>query len=651
MQKRLLFPLATFCATTLVMALQKPVFLLYYASEAARYGFGDWCRVVWHGLSLDMTVAGYVTALPLLLTLLSLWVTLSDRTWRRIFGLYFWVVALVAGAVFAVDLALYEHWGFRLDGTALMYLDAPKEVLANVDWWMGIRQTLFFAACTALLVWLYRLLVRRLFLPAGRIPLRGVWSLVLLLLGGFDFLAIRGGVGASVANVSKVAFSPEMFLNQAAVNPLFSFLSTLGDDGSYADAYPFFPEEERATRFEELRGNRRAEGAPAAAGYASASAPASAEDAAPTGAPTAAPAASSGSVPADAADAVLRTQRPNVVVVLLESFGRTVMDATCEGEPVMPNMQRLKSEGVWFENFFANSFRTDRGEVAVLSGFPAQTLLSVMKLPAKAATLPSIARSLGEEGYATSFTYGGDLNFTNQASYLYATGWQELVWQRDLHFDAPASHWGYDDAVMCDYFARRVIELDAGGHPFLAGLLTLSSHIPFDVPYARFDDKVLNAMAFSDECVGRMVERLKASPAWENLLLVLVADHGYPYPEGIAYNIPLRHRIPMLWLGGAVARPRTVEDYGSQMDFAATLLGSMGLSHEAFDYSKDLFDTVNQPRRFAYYTFNEGFGVVDASGEAVWDCAADRAVSVTSPELLDVGRTLLQTTYVDIDRR
>lgn len=152
MQKRLLFPLATFCATTLVMALQKPVFLLYYASEAARYGFGDWCRVVWHGLSLDMTVAGYVTALPLLLTLLSLWVTLSDRTWRRIFGLYFWVVALVAGAVFAVDLALYEHWGFRLDGTALMYLDAPKEVLANVDWWMGIRQTLFFAACTALLV-------------------------------------------------------------------------------------------------------------------------------------------------------------------------------------------------------------------------------------------------------------------------------------------------------------------------------------------------------------------------------------------------------------------------------------------------------------------------------------------------------------------
>ena len=626
MQKRLLFPLAVFGATTLVMALQKPVFLLYYAAQASSYGFGDWCRVLWHGLSLDMTVAGYITALPLLLTLLSLWLPLSDRAWRRIFGIYFGAVSLVAALIFAVDLALYEHWGFRLDASALMYLDSPKEVLANVDWWMGLRQTLFFAACGALLVWLYRRLVLRLFVPAGRVPLRGVWSLVLLLLGGFDFLAIRGGVGASVANVSKVAFSSEMFLNQAAVNPLFSFLSTLGDNDSYADAYPFFPEEERAARFEALRGN------PAA--------PADSLSA------VAAPAADSAAL-----DPVLRVQRPNVVVVLLESFGRTVMDADVDGEPVMPNMQRLKGEGVWFENFFANSFRTDRGEVAVLSGFPAQTLLSVMKLPAKAATLPSIARSLVREGYATSFTYGGDLNFTNQASYLYATGWQELLWQRNLRFDTPPADWGYDDAVMCDFFADRVIELDAAGRPFLAGLLTLSSHTPFDVPYGRFDNKVLNAMAFTDECIGRMVGRLKDSPAWENLLLVLVADHGYPYPDGIAYNIPLRHRIPLLWLGGAVARPRVVGDYASQMDLAATLLGSMGVDHREFDYSKDLFDTVSQPRRFAYYTFNEGFGVADASGEAVWDCAADRAVSVTSPELLDVGRTLLQTTYVDIDRR
>ena len=61
-----------------------------------------------------------------------------------------------------------------------------------------------------------------------------------------------------------------------------------------------------------------------------------------------------------------------------------------------------------------------------------------------------------------------------------------------------------DDALMCDWFADRVISLDAAGKPFLAGLLTLSSHKPFDVPYSKFEDPVLNAMAFSDDCEALM---------------------------------------------------------------------------------------------------------------------------------------------------
>ncbi|MFQ6939512.1 MAG: LTA synthase family protein [Alistipes finegoldii] len=203
--------------------------------------------------------------------------------------------------------------------------------------------------------------------------------------------------------------------------------------------------------------------------------------------------------------------------------------------------------------------------------------------------MPSLARSLAREGYATSFVYGGDLNFTNQASYMYATGWQQLVWQRDLRFDTPPSDWGYDDAVMCDWFADRVIAQSGTGEPFLAGLLTLSSHRPFDVPFSRFDDRELNAFAFADDCVGRMIDKLKASPAWDDLLVVLVADHGYPWPRSLSYNEPLRHRIPMIWTGGAVAGPRVVEEYASQIDICATILGQLEVAHDDFDYSKDIF--------------------------------------------------------------
>lgn len=611
MRRKLAFPIAVFAATVVMMAVQKPVFMAYYVVEAAGAGFRGWIDVLWHGLTLDMTVAGYVTALPILVTLLSLWLRLPEKVWRGVLTTWFVLVAVTTAVIFAVDVALYEHWGFRIDSTVLIYLADPEEAMASVDFWLGVRQTLLAAAYAAGMIWVYR---RILGVFDGRTVgwrVASLGSLAVVMLAGFDFLAIRGGTGASVANVSKVYFSPTQFLNHAATNPVFSFLASLGDRVDYADEYPFFDEAVRAAKFDALRGNGPAAG------------------------PT---------------EPVLNTARPNVVIVILESFARTVMDAEVGGEPVMPYMQRLKGEGIWFENFFANSFRTDRGEVAILSGFPAQTRMSIMKLPAKSRNLPSIARSLAGEGYATSFAYGGDLNFTNQSSYMYATGWQELIWQKDLRFDAPAADWGYDDALMCDWFADRVIALSDAGKPFLAGLLTLSSHTPFDVPYSKFDDKVLNAMAFSDECVGKMIDRLKASPAWKDLLVVLVADHGYPYPRTLTYNEPLRHRIPMIWTGGAVARPRVVEDYAAQIDIAATLLAQLGVAHDDFDYSKDIF-APTPPRKFAYYTFNDGFGVVDASGEAVWDATAGRAVTATNSELLDVGRTMLQTTYTDIGRR
>ena len=611
MRRKLAFPIAVFAATVVMMAVQKPVFMAYYAVEAAGAGIRGWIDVLWHGLTLDMTVAGYVTALPILVTLLSLWLRLPEKVWRGVLTTWFVLVAVTTAVIFAVDVALYEHWGFRIDSTVLIYLADPEEAMASVDFWLGVRQTLLAAAYAAGMIWVYhRILGVFDGRPVGwRVASLG--SLAVVMLAGFDFLAIRGGTGASVANVSKVYFSSTQFLNHAATNPVFSFLASLGDRVDYADEYPFFDEAVRAAKFDALRGNGPAAG------------------------PT---------------EPVLNTARPNVVIVILESFARTVMDAEVGGEPVMPYMQRLKGEGIWFENFFANSFRTDRGEVAILSGFPAQTRMSIMKLPAKSRNLPSIARSLAGEGYATSFAYGGDLNFTNQSSYMYATGWQELIWQKDLRFDAPAADWGYDDALMCDWFADRVIALSDAGKPFLAGLLTLSSHTPFDVPYSKFDDKVLNAMAFSDECVGKMINRLKASPAWKDLLVVLVADHGYPYPRMLTYNEPLRHRIPMIWTGGAVARPRVVEDYAAQIDIAATLLAQLGVAHDDFDYSKDIC-APTPPRKFAYYTFNDGFGVVDASGEAVWDATADRAVTATNSELLDVGRTMLQTTYTDIGRR
>ena len=590
----LLFLGALFAMSLLVMAIEKPLFLLWYHAQAAEASAAELALVVWNGLKLDQTVAGYITALPLLVVLAALWI--PGRWSRSVLKGYLLVIAAVAATAFAANLALYEYWAFPLDSSVLQYLASPKEALASVTAGQLLLQLLVAAAVFGGMAWCY-LRVLRLYDPARRSTHRAGSTLVLLLAAGVLFLPIRGGVSVATANVSKVYFSGRMFLNHAAVNPLFSFLSTLSDGDDALYEYEFFPEPERAAIF---------------AGIGT--------------------------------DTLLRTRRPNVVLFLVESFGRSTVDERVGGEPVAPEFQRLKGEGVYFDNLFANSFRTDRGTVAVLSGFPAQTKMSVMKLPVKSQRLPSIARSLRREGYATSFYYGGDLNFTNTASYLYGTGFDRLTWQKDLHFDAPTSKWGYADDVVIDAFTDHVLAEAASQRPFFAAMLTLSSHEPFDVPFAKFDDPMLNAMAFTDACLGRFVERVRQTPVWKDLLVILIADHAYPYPYGIANSDALRHRIPMLWLGGAVRRPAVVETYGSQSDLAATLLAQLGIAHGDFLFSRDLFDPARP--KFGYWCFNNGFGVADAGGTTIFDCTSARVISPdsTAAQLRD-GKAMLQTTY------
>lgn len=598
----LLFLGALFAMSLLVMAIEKPLFLLWYHAQAAEASAAELALVVWNGLKLDQTVAGYITALPLLVVLAALWI--PGRWSRSVLKGYLLVIAAVAATAFAANLALYEYWAFPLDSSVLQYLASPKEALASVTAGQLLLQLLVAATVFGGMAWCY-LRVLRLYDPARRSTHRAGSTLVLLLAAGVLFLPIRGGVSVATANVSKVYFSGRMFLNHAAVNPLFSFLSTLSDGDDALYEYEFFPEPERAAIFEPLRGDL------------------------PAGIGT---------------DTLLRTRRPNVVLFLVESFGRSTVDERVGGEPVAPEFQRLKGEGVYFDNLFANSFRTDRGTVAVLSGFPAQTKMSVMKLPVKSQRLPSIARSLRREGYATSFYYGGDLNFTNTASYLYGTGFDRLTWQKDLHFDAPTSKWGYADDVVIDAFTDHVLAEAASQRPFFAAMLTLSSHEPFDVPFAKFDDPMLNAMAFTDACLGRFVERVRQTPVWKDLLVILIADHAYPYPYGIANSDALRHRIPMLWLGGAVRRPAVVETYGSQSDLAATLLAQLGIAHGDFLFSRDLFDPARP--KFGYWCFNNGFGVADAGGTTIFDCTSARVISPdsTAAQLRD-GKAMLQTTY------
>ena len=609
MKKRVLFLFACFITFILVFALQKPVFMLYNHASGGGLSISDYLQVMLHGLQLDATVAGYLTVIPLLLTLLSVWI--PGRYITFILKGYFFIVACIISLIFVVDIALYPYWGFRLDATPLFYLQSPSDALASAPASTLILQTLVFVVYTYGIFWALKRFVLPL-MPEQYVKKMFSNSVQLVLLGGILFIPIRGGVTTSTANVGMVYFSKNQFLNHSAINPCFSFLASLSKQQDFAAQYNYFNESQRSKIFKKLTNQPQGDSIPE----------------------------------------LLTTKNPNIILILMESFSANAIEVLGGEAGVTPNIHRLSKEGILFSNMYANSFRTDRGIVAVLNGYLAQPTTSIMKYPAKSQTLPSIAKSLQKKGYTSDMLYGGDINFTNMQSYFFSSGYSKVTADRDFPLKSRLSKWGANDDITFAHLYQSMTD-NSRKEPFFSTFLTLSSHEPFEVPYNRLKDPYLNSVAFTDSCLGDFIDKLKKLPLWNNTLIVLVSDHGFRYPASVKEHDPKRYHIPMLWLGGAIKEPRVIANYGNQTDLAATLLYQLDLPHKEFTFSNNMVDSL-QPA-YAFYSYNNGFGFIDTTGVSVYDCESEKPL-IIKPEAgneirLNNGKALLQTLYDDLGSR
>lgn len=608
MKKRIAYISLYFFTVLLIFILQKPLFMLYNGSIEKGFGFADYMQVMVHGASLDAATAGYLTAFPFLLVLISIWFRRFPLK-KILYGYYILAAALIS-IIFVVDMALYTFWGFKLDASVFLYIDSPKEALASVSVGFILLRVLAILLLIALNSWVL-LKITPSVLTATRKRIAGTAGM--LLLGGVLFVIIRGGVTESTSNIGQVYFSNEPFLNHSAVNPDFSLLSSMGKSQDFASEFNFFDEEKRAALFDGLY-------------------------------PT---------TDGDSIIQVLNTKRPNILIILMEGFGGAFVEPLGGLPDVTPHFNRLSKEGIFFTNCYANSFRTDRGTVCTFSGYLGLPTASVMKIPAKSRTLPAIAEGLSKAGYKTDFLYGGDINFTNMKSYLLSTGYQRLTANTDFSLAEQTSNaWGVNDDITFEYLYNQLRNRKEEG-PWHTAFLTLSSHEPFEVPYHRLEDKIPNAFAYTDECLGKFVDRLKQTPAWKDLLVICLPDHGFYYPREGSNAMPRFYHIPLLWLGGAVKQPMQVDKIMNQTDLAATLLGQLGLEHTAFTFSRNVLGS-DYKYPFAFYSFNNGFSFRDSTGVTVFDNNSG-SILFDEPEAdesrLDKGKAILQTVYDDLGNR
>lgn len=634
--KQIIWFVKTYATFVVLFVLQKPLFLFLEKGSATQPVdniFTELPAVIWHGLPLDLSMAGYLSVIPGLLSIAVVW--LKRELVKPIMNIYFIIASLFITCSFLLNASLYPYWKYPLDSTPLFYFfTSPADAIASVSIWQVILSIVILIVLT-IGVW-FTLRMRgekrqqysRYAYGYGGFGSgkrnrfddfdrhRGRTSIILLLLTGLLFLPIRGGITVSTMNTGQAYYSQNAYLNHSAVNPLFSLLESITHQEDFASQYRFMKDKEADKIFATMTST-------------------SDENTYPL-----------------LNEATFKKGTPDILIVIMESFASDIMPSMGSYKDVAVCLDSIAQQSILFTRFYANSFRTDRGMVSILSGYPAQPTTSIMRYPRKTSQLPSIARNLAKyKNYKTTYYYGGDADFCNMRSYLVSQGYQHIISDANFPIEDKLSKWGVPDHILAAKMMEDIKAQQNEKRPMLRILQTSSSHEPFEVPYHRLKDKRLNAFAYTDSVMGAIVREYRKLPRWKNTLIVFVPDHVGGYKENLNDHDRSRYQIPLILAGGAISRPMKVGIIGSQHDIAATLLGQLGVEHREFTFSKNMMSDATP--KFAFFAVNDAFGIVSEENSLIYDNRAKRIVYDKGEKGFNLkrGQAYLQKLYDDLAKK
>lgn len=634
--KQIIWFVKTYATFVVLFVLQKPLFLFLEKGSATQPVdniFTELPAVIWHGLPLDLSMAGYLSVIPGLLSIAVVW--LKRDLVKPIMNIYFIIASLFITCSFVLNASLYPYWKYPLDSTPLFYFfTSPADAIASVSIWQVILSIVILIVLTTGVWFTLRMRgeKRRCYsrysygyggFGSGKRNRfddfdrhRGRTSIVLLLLTGLLFLPIRGGITVSTMNTGQAYYSQNAYLNHSAVNPLFSLLESITHQEDFASQYRFMKDKEADKIFATMTST-------------------SDENTYPL-----------------LNEATFKKGTPDILIVIMESFASDIMPSMGSYKDVAVCLDSIAQQSILFTRFYANSFRTDRGMVSILSGYPAQPTTSIMRYPRKTSQLPSIARNLAKyKNYKTTYYYGGDADFCNMRSYLVSQGYQHIISDANFPIEDKLSKWGVPDHIVAARMMEDIKAQQNEKRPMLRIFQTSSSHEPFEVPYHRLKDKRLNAFAYTDSVMGAIVREYRKLPRWKNTLIVFVPDHVGGYKENLNDHDRSRYQIPLILAGGAISRPMKVGIIGSQHDIAATLLGQLGVEHREFTFSKNMMSDATP--KFAFFAVNDAFGVVSEENSLIYDNRAKRIVYDKGEKGFNLkrGQAYLQKLYDDLAKK
>lgn len=610
MKSRLSFFLRYFVFWLSIFLFFKLTFILYHIQKFESLSVSDFLGIFVHGFKHDLSVSSYLLVIPtLLLILLSVF---RKKIFLTIINVYTLILFIVVALLLVIDHELYNYWGFRLDDSFLQYISTPKEMLAS----LGLISYLFLFLLIVVLYFLgYRLFYKRWVTRGADEMFKGTWisAPVFLLFVPVLFLFMRGGLSTGTLNTGTVYFHKDIMVNHSAINPVWNFLYAITKRSKLNYSVDFFDIEKEKNILKMFN------------------------------------------YPGSDSIKVLSTPEPNIILIILESFGGSVIKEISGPDGVSPNISKYMHEGIFFSNIYASGTLSDRGLAAILSGYPALPVTCVIHYENKTQNLPGISKSLENYNYESRFLYGGDIDFAHIKGYLLNICYDQVIDHKDFPKSAYYSKWGVPDHMV---FERLLEESNKASQPFFHTYFTLSSHEPFEVPMETViegssrQEKYYNSVYYTDKSLGEFIEKAKKQAWWDNTLVILVADHGARSGTKNHYD-KKRFQIPMIWLGGALQVKDTIIDtYGSQTDISTTLLNQMDINTDEYLFGNDLFNTG--AKSYAYYTSHNGFSIVSDSLYLFYDLNNNSYLEETGVKNeyeYDLGKAYLQNLLRDFSER
>lgn len=298
----------------------------------------------------------------------------------------------------------------------------------------------------------------------------------------------------------------------------------------------------------------------------------------------------------------------SIAIIQVESMGSDALQAKVGGQPLMPYLERLAGESIFFPYtlVYHKGGGTSDTEVALISSTETISNYPAGNLPLDYKN--SFVKTLKKSGYSAIAYHGNGAAYFNRSDSIPAMGFDRFESVETMGL--PSSGWGVPDSAVFDLVENEARGLEG---PALLYVITMSSHGPYtNVPRyftPPFDGKGLSeiefrycaSMRYVDEQLERAVSNLMA--AGVDYILIF-GDHPDYYVEGrnrswerstVSVDGALMKFTPLFILTPDGAARKETERVASLLDLGPTILAASGAPGSIITYGENLLE-AGSPR-------------------------------------------------------